>query len=215
MVKLDAKAVAVLALCLAVTGLITGHALADRGNSNAQPADKMAVDGASLEIMTTQVSEGSASEAHTILSGEMRTSSVTDLIFQVTLECGLWTDVTTVGNDESRAVATVNVWVELDGEPVPVSGDDESTADVVFCHRDYHVLQHNWNDENATTERYLETRQANAFNWITLNVGNGVHEIEVKAQLQTHVDGSGTAQAAIGDRTLVVDPVKLAPNASL
>lgn len=215
MIKLDNWKLVSLVLAIAVTGLIGGHALADKGDSNAQPADKMAVDGSSLEIMTTEVSDGATSEEHTILSGEMRTSSVTDLIFQVTAECALWTDVVTVGNDESQAVATVNVWVELDGEPVAVSGAEDSNADVVFCHRDYEVVTHEWENENATTERYLETRQANAFNWITLDVGNGIHDIKVKAQLEAHVEGTGTAQAAIGDRTLVVDPVKLAPNADI
>lgn len=202
-------------LAIALAGVVAGHALADNSNSNAKPADKMAVDGSTLEVMTTEVSEGATSEEHTILSGQMKTSTVTDLVFQITAECALWTDVTTVGNDESQAVATVNVWVELDGEPVPVTEAQPEDADVVFCHRDYEVVTENWDDEDAVTERYLETRHANAFNWITLNVGNGEHDIEVKAQLEAHVDGSGTAQAAIGDRTLVADPVKLAPNAEI
>lgn len=199
-------------MAIAMVSLFAGHAIAS--DNNAQPADKMAVDGDDLEIMTAEVSDGSVSEEHTILSGEMRTSAPTDIIFQITLECGLWTDVTTVGNDDSQAVATVNVWVELDGEPVPVSSGSNS-EDVVFCHRDYQVITHNWSDENATTERYLETRHANAFNWITLDVGEGVHDIEVKAQLEAQVEGTGTAQAAIGDRTLVAEPVKLAPNAEV
>src|SRR5919198_115277 len=61
---------------------------------------------------------------------------------------------------------------------------------------------------------FQKTRSANAFNWGALNVGNGIHTLVVKAQLDASVTGVGTfAQAAVGKRTLVVQPAKLANDA--
>jgi len=85
---------------------------------------------------------------------------------------------------------------------------------VVFCNRAFKMVTMNW-DEEQTLETYLRTRTANAFNWITLNVGHGIHSIEVKAQLETQVDGVGEAKAAVGKRTLIVEPVKLAHDISI
>lgn len=63
----------------------------------------------------------------------MRTSSPADLLLLVTLGCALWTDVTTVGNDDQQAVASVEVWVEIDGGTVQVSDEDDGHA--VSCNR--------------------------------------------------------------------------------
>jgi hypothetical protein len=51
---------------------------------------------------------------------------------------------------------------------------------------------------------------ANAFNWIWLNAGSGQHTIVVKADLVVTEIGTAAAQAAVGNRTLVVEPEKLA-----
>lgn len=186
-----------------------------------EPADKAAAAGSTLEVMESTTSNGSFSEEHTILSTEMRTSDPTDLILQFTAECALWTDVTTVGNDDSEAVASVNTWIEIDGEPVSVTSDHDEVGGegvVTLCNREYRVATMNFENENATIERYLETKQANAFNWVQLDVGSGVHEIAVKAQLEGHAEaeeGQAHAKALIGDRTLVIEPVKMAHDAEV
>lgn len=185
-----------------------------------KPADKAAATGSTLEVMESATSDGSFSEVHTLLSTEMRTSSTTDLILQFSAECALWTDVTTVGNDESEAVATVNTWIEIDGEPVAVSSHEQAGDEgvVTLCHRDYRVETMHFDDENTTIERYLETKHANAFNWAELDVGSGVHNVTVKAQLEGHAqadDGEAHAKALIGKRTLVIEPVKMANDAEV
>lgn len=201
---------------------VAGYALVGPGLAQAshEPADRTAATGSTLEIMESATDDGSFSEVHTILSTELKTSSPTDLLLSFTAECALWTDVMTVGNDQSEAVATVNVWIEVDGERVPVSatGSPGDTGQVTLCHRTYRVETMHFDDENATIERFLRTKQANAFNWISLDPGNGVHEIAVKAQLEGHAeaeDGSARAKALIGKRTLIVEPVKLPHDASL
>jgi hypothetical protein len=204
-------ALAALIVSAGAVPLLTGPATADH-----QPADKAAVSGSSVEIMSASVSDGSASDVHTILSSELRASSPTDLIFHVNLECALWTTVETVGNDETRAEAKVEVWVEVDGEPVPVSTDDAGEdGRVVFCNREHRVVTENFENENATIERFLRTRTANSFNWVDLNIGSGTHEIEVKAQLTREASDGGEAKAGVGQRTLVVEPVKLSQHVSV
>lgn len=185
-----------------------------------EPADKTAVTGSTMEVMESSTSDGSFSEEHTLLQTDMRTSSPTDLVISLSAECALWTDVTTIGNDDSEAVASVKAWVEIDGEPVTVTSDagEDDDGAVTLCNREFRVTTLQFEDEDATTERYLKTKQANAFNWIHLDAGSAVHNITVKAQLEGHAeadDGESRAKALVGQRTLVVDPVKLPHDAEV
>lgn len=218
---------------VAVVALVGMVAFTGFANASHRPADKLAVAGSTVEFLHASSGGGAAdglldagltdalgeptSEVVSLLSGTLRTSSPTDLLVRVSAECALWTNVTTVGDDDQEAVATVTLWVELDGAPIGVSSDDTGAdaGRVVFCNRAYHVVTTDWDDENASLAQYLRTRSANAFEWMTLNVGNGVHTLVVKAELATQVSEAGEAAAAVGKRTLVVEPVKLANDASL
>lgn len=187
--------------------------LANDAAATHQPADKMAVAGSTVEILRDESLLGTEPTVATILSGTMRTSSTTDLVLSVTLECALWTTVATVGNEESEARATIKVWIEIDGEPVVVSGNESGAEDagkVVFCDRTHRQSVTDLDDEDARIEQFLRTRTANAFNWISLNLGSGTHVIEVKAELDTAASEAGLTAAAIGKRTLVAEPTKLA-----
>lgn len=203
-------------VALALAGLAAVTNLMGPAGATHQPADKVAVAGSALEVLSAPLVEGASSTEATILSGSIKTSGPTDLIIKVTAECALWTDITVVGNDESEAVATVKVWVEIDGTPVPVSSDDTTEpGKVVFCNRAYRMRVTNLDDEDATFEQFLRTRQANGFNWVSLDLGAqpSPHSIVVKARLDAQVSGVGDAKAAIGKRTLVVLPEKLANDA--
>ncbi len=178
------------------------------------PADKIAVSGSTLEVLETQAGPGGSSSGEiTLLSGTMKTSSPTDLLIEVNTECALYTDIKTKGNDEARSAAQVIVWVEIDGQPVPVSGDDDGT--LVFCQRDFAMRTSDFADENATIELFLDTRATHGFEWFHLDAGSGEHTIEVKATLDVIVEGKGTAKALIGKRTMSVQPVKLANDATI
>lgn len=202
-------------IAVALAGLVAGATMFAGAAGNSQPADKMAVGGSDVVIMQTQLVEGRSSQVATLLTGTMKTSGPTDLVLSVTLECALWTDLSVVGNADSQAIASVNVWVEIDGVPVQVSSGDnaEDAGRVTFCDRAYRMETLNFENENQTINTFIETRNANGFNWISLNLGSGTHTIEVKAELDAEVTGMGTAKAAVGKRTIVVDPVKLANNA--
>lgn len=180
-------------------------------NADHLPADKAVASGSALEILGTPTNEGATSEQVELLNATVRSSNTIDLLLQVTLECALWTDITVIGNDESEAIATVNIWVEIDGVPVPVSDDDEeSPGEVVFCNRAFKMATMNVDDEDQQIDQYLSTKAANSFNWMSFNIGSGIHNIVVMGELEAQVTGIGEAQAGIGKRTLIIEPLHLA-----
>lgn len=201
--NLPAKTLVVAVVLLAAPAV----AAALSGGSNA--ANKTSAAGSTIEFLSP------LAPGTTILRTTMKTSPPQDLIFSVSLECALWTTVATIGNEVSEARATVNIWVEFDGRPVPVTSSDPDGS-VVFCDRLHRQSVTDLDDEDARLEQYLATRSANAFNWILPDVGGGVHVIEVKADLQSSTVGAeALAQAGIGHRTLIVEPIKLAHGATI
>jgi len=100
---------------------------------------------------------------------------------------------------------------------------------VTFCDRDHKVTLSDAEDPqdgNDALEEYQFTKSANDFNWVRLNAGSGVHIVRVFAQFipagdpndpaDTGVtqDGS-TSMGFVGNRTLIIEPTKLANNADI
>lgn len=204
------------AATLAVGVLLFGGVFGARATH--MPADKVVAAGSTLEVV------GPNAEV-TILSATMRTSSPTDLILSVTMECSIFTRLLTGpsgdgGASSATAAGTVRAWVEVDGQIVPViSAGAGSEADkVTFCNRVYSRTVTDAEDPldgQDIEEDFIDTKSANAFNWLRLNVGSGTHTITVKATLLQKTAGDATAEAAIGNRTLVVEPAKLANDADV
>ncbi|MCA1841383.1 MAG: hypothetical protein LC723_13850, partial [Actinobacteria bacterium] len=168
----------------------------------------------------------------------LRTSSPQDLILDVTLECSIITDVLVPGTTNQGAVSSgssegqIRVWVVIDGNDtgggyiVPISdigtkgthdvGSDDDK--VTFCNRENRITITDTEDPKDGTdqqENYLKTKDANAFNWLALNLGSGIHTVEVRADFTgTNTDGS-TSAGFIGNRTLIVQPAKLANDSAI
>ena len=186
---------------VALAALVAAPALSQDAEATHSPANKVSAIGSTIEV-------AAPGETLTILAGSMKTSSPTDLILSVSLECSILTQVTTVGNDDQQAFGRVEVWVEIDGQPVGVTDGDDGR--VVFCDRVHRQTTSLFDDEDATIESYLETRTANAFNWVALNTGSGEHLIEVKAHFTEEATDEAIAKAVVGKRTFVAEPTKLA-----
>jgi hypothetical protein len=138
------------------------------------------------------------------------------MILQAALECTIVTDVTTVGNDSQSASGTIKIWVEIDDVVVPVStGDTTEPGKVVACHRAYARDTLNFDDEDATISTFFDTKSTHGFNWLALNLGNGVHKVELVAELTTTASNNATAEAVIGKRTLIGTPVHLPHDATV
>jgi hypothetical protein len=182
------------------------------------PANKVAASGSTTELI-------GANNSAVVLSETVKINNPTDLIIGVSLECAILTEVTNSANGEiERAFGEVKIAVKINGRTVPVSDDDSDQGNVVFCNR---AQEQQWTDTatgpNAGDDsedqlrQYLDTRQANAFNWLALNVGteyggteDNVHKIEVVATWTTEATAGALAQAAVGNRTLILEPVKAA-----
>ena len=190
-----AVAAGVTAALVAGPGATAGH----------EPADKTSASGSTTEVLEPRTSTP-------ILSETIRTSTPSDLILGVTAECAITTELQTVGNDTANTFGEVRMYVTIDGVPVPISDDDTDNGRVVFCNRAESRTTSLFDDTNATIDTFQEERQANGFNWMALDVGNGIHKIEVWAEFTQDEDASdgGSALAAVGNRTLIVEPTKAA-----
>jgi hypothetical protein len=185
------------------------------------PANKVAASGSTVEKLNA--------EGDTLLLSEtVKINNPTDLILGVTAECAIVTQVTNGANGETeRAFGEVKVYVTIDGVPVPVAEDDTDEGRVVFCNR---AQEQEWTDTATTApgggddsddelRQYLSSRNANGFNWMALNVGteypgtpagSNIHEIKVWAEWTVDATAQGLASAAVGNRTLILEPVKAA-----
>jgi len=213
----------VVALFVAAATALTGMA---KVKATSYPANKVVASGSKI----VKFSPGSAV---TLMSATMRTSSPTDAILAVTMECSIITDTIITGgpnvsSESTTAKGAVRVWVEVDGQIVPVNsasappqnapaaGND--TDKTTFCSRVFNRTvkdMENPADGIDYSEDYIETKDANSFNWLRLNMGSGIHTITVKADLTHEATDPSTASAMVGNRTLVVIPAKMANDATI
>lgn len=193
--------------------------------ANHQPANKIAAAG-SVEDEPFIV----AGEPVLLLQETFKTSKPTDLLLNVAAECSIVTEVTTVGNDTSTASGQLEFFltkVTSDGDPTtedkperigvtqestaPNEDEDGDTGEVVFCNRTYQRETTLFNDDDATIRTFMETRNANSFNWLELNAGSGVHTVSLYAQYTEAEDatkGEATAEGVVGARTMIIEPVR-------
>ena len=216
------------AAALAISALafnsLSGVNVATAGHT---PADKVVASGNKIE--TTGVGE-----VDTLLSATLRSSSTSDLILMVSMECSIITDNVIAGGPDTATEtadsrAKVRIWVEIDGKIVPINSVSSSsttatptagndTDKVTFCNR---VFTRTVTDKEDPLDGidgsrdYIETKDANAFNWLRLNMGSGVHTIKVKAEFSASATSGSTARAYIGNRSLIVQPAKLANDAAI
>jgi hypothetical protein len=191
---------------IVIAAAIIGAALLLNGSGAGagEPANKTSAAGSKVVV-------SAPGEVTTLLSERVKTAAPTDLILGVTAECAITTALTTVGNDAAEASGKIEMWIEIDGHPVGVTSADQD-GKVTFCNRIDRRTTTEFDDEDATIDTYQLTKQSNGFNWMALNVGAATHLIEVKALLTIANSGDATATAAVGNRTLIVEPVHAAVN---
>lgn len=180
------------------------------------PANKVAASGSTTEVVQPNTDV-------VVLSETVKINNPTDLIINATAECALVTQVTNSANGAtSRASGQIKMYVTIDGIRVPVAQDDADRGEIVFCSR---TQEQQWTDSNDPVKgnddggdqlrQYLSTRNANGFNWMALNIGsnypgtnNNIHKIELWAHWDVSTAGAANASAIVGNRTLILEPVK-------
>jgi hypothetical protein len=213
------------AAALLAAGLTGGYLASGAvGAGSGMPANKATAAASTLAV----VAPGSNV---TLLSATMKTSKPTDLILQTTLECSILTELLTNNTDmSSTAGARVRAWIEIDDVVVPLEQISSPPQDgttppagdpvkdgAVFCDREYSRTVANdetTNDGVDSQSDYIKTKSTHGFNWLKMNVGSGIHRIELVATLTTAVDDANAkAEAIVGNRTLIIEPTKMANDA--
>jgi hypothetical protein len=195
---------------------LVGAALASGSYATGIPANKAAASGSETEVV-------GANQSAVVLSETVKINNPTDLIISASAECSILTQVTNSANGQTeRAFGQISFHVNIDGIAVPVSNENTDKGEVVFCNR---AQEQQWTDSSAPgvgnddggdkLRQYQNTRTANAFNWLALNVGtnypgtsDNVHKVELIATWTTSATAGAVASAVVGNRTLVLEPVK-------
>jgi hypothetical protein len=114
---------------------ITAVAMTAIGQATHTPANKVWVSASTLEVMHAQTGPATNQEVITerpneviLAVGKARYSNPTDLRISASSECALWTNTATTGDDDAESKARVEMWVEIDGNVVPVSGTEGAPA---------------------------------------------------------------------------------------
>lgn len=206
---------AVAAGLIAIVGILSyaEQALAEGG-----PANKVAAVGTQTEHFD---------DATPVLEEQLKVSSPADLILSLTAECSIITELTTGGEspDSSSAEGQVEMWITIDGTPVPVSSTEGDDGGVVFCNRAYgRSVEDTEGDGDVDSEDdYIRTRTATAFNWLALDTGfaydsleNGqnILDVVVWADYTASTEGEAVADAWVGARSLIIEPTNAAVNES-
>ena len=212
----------------------------------AAPANKTAIGSGSMGAIAD--SDGWT----TIVAGTIKTSTPSDLIVRHNQECAIHTGLN-LDQDNEKATSAVREDIRLvvDGEVVPATYGDEDGI-VTLCGRAYHIdtnvlstvydlcafaesldldgdgVPDNTEvceDDEIYFDSYIRTKQAHGWDWVVIDVGSGVHTVEVQAMLFNELDDltngkKGKANDSnndtvetileIGKRSLIVTESKLA-----
>jgi len=156
----------------------------------------------------------------TIVAGKIKTSSPSDLIVSHNQECAIHTGLNLDDSFEmATSVIREDVRLVVDGQIVPATfgdpvtppddttGNDDKTTEgaITMCGRAYQIETNllstvlelcGQHDECTETEiffdSYIRTKQAHSWDWVVLNVGSGVHDIEIQAKLVKALEGMKT-----------------------
>jgi hypothetical protein len=169
-----------------------------------------------------------------LLTATMQNSKPTDIVLLVSMECSIITDAVIPGSNmpgtqqSATTSGKVRAWIEIDGKIVPIVSSSAppqnppppgTDADkVTFCNR---VFNRTVVDKEGPagdgidgSRDYIETKDANAFNWVRLNVGSGPHTIKLWGEFTSAASAGGSsASAYVGRRSMIGIPDKFANNA--
>lgn len=199
-ITLSSRAVGLLVLGVLSLGfLVAAH----------EPANKMNVSASESEVVFAE-----PAQEVLLLEEQLKVSNPTDLILAVTAECSILSRIATDGNDTATTNGQLKLYVTIDGEAVKVAEPDADEGRVVFCDREYQRTTSMFDDTNARIEDFLNTRTANAFDWVALDAGeldtdgDGLLTVEVFAEYDESNTGEANSTGVVGNRTLIIQPTK-------
>lgn len=169
-----------------------------------------------------------------LLQATVKNSKPADIVLSMSMECSIITDnviagSTVPGGSESATTSgRIRIWITVDGAIVPIISSSvppqnppppgDETDKVTFCSRVFNRTVQDTEDPQDGWDRsrdYLETKDANAFNWVRLNMGSGKHTIVVHGELTHSFSPGSSASAFVGNRSLIGLPGKYANDATI
>lgn len=196
--------------------------------ADSQPSSKVTAKTANLTLIPPTTG---TSGWVTVLTNTIKTANQKDLFIGTSLEVGLYTRtlVKSKGgvSDTSTARTMVQVQVLIDGTPAEpgtvVFGRrvqtlsatlggltvDPATGSIILDPTQYLPEE---------IELILATLDAASFNFVALNVPQGVHTITVQARINTGTEvqlGEAEAQALVGKGSMTVESVRLIKDANV
>ncbi|WP_437895407.1 hypothetical protein [Sorangium sp. So ce124] len=164
-----------------------------------------------------------------IMEAKLKTSEQKDLFINAAFVCGLITETTVKSQGGTKDTSTAEAAVVT---KVLVDGKEADPGTVTYCKRTQTLsatlsgIMQKCTDTNGdgtilasecqwTPEEIslmLSTTSANAFTWVSKDVGSGEHTIQVFTKIDTSTSsqlGSATAYGSIGKGTLTVTEQRL------
>lgn len=202
--------------------------------------EKLAISSATLELLEAHVEEeGVISEPIELLNATFDLSSnrTRQLVIRFDGECSAWLNAD-ADNDNGEdpiveqemttraTAASVEVWIEVNGEVVPVSTDPgaEDNGAVAYCNAAGEA-------ELATLEMdefvalHAHSRTTSGFSWTVDDAGQGFYEVSVMAAINVQVEDddngeepapeqdeevlAAAAAAIFGKRSLIIEPSRV------
>ena len=224
--------VAMLALSLAA---VSGYA------QTSQPSAKVTAKTANLTLLPPTTTQG---EWHTVLANSIKTANQKDLFISASFEVGLYTDTLVKSklmvSDTTTAKADVKVRVVLDlgtgaervvepGEVVYGRRSQTLSATLegaiagclsVVTNLDgsLGIVLNQACVQPEVIDLILDTMDAASFNFVAVDVPQGVHTVSVQAQIETTgtvQNGTFEARALVGKGAVTVESVRLIKNANV
>ncbi|MDZ4349657.1 MAG: hypothetical protein U1A22_08990 [Xanthomonadaceae bacterium] len=203
-----------------------GHAL---------PAAKIVATSATLELLEAHLTDpldpDAPVEPLVLLqtSFDIESDRQNDLLVRLDGECAAWVNAAAPVEEPSDpedpaeeplpeeptpnqlpATASIVTWLELDGEPLPVSeslvGEVQVIDDgtVVFCQSGSGLDLTTMEQTETIIGQFQQSRTVDGFSWTISDLAPGFHELAVKARLEV---GSETPDAPVGEEGEAVDAV--------
>jgi hypothetical protein len=198
---------AVLALLGAIALLVAylaGDSAQATHSPNHEPANKLQVANSNRVVF--------GPTAQQVLRERIRTSDKADLEINVNSECGIRLSQIDGPFDFDQAVAQVTLQVLVDNQPVPntASAEGEKPGDdgrIDFCAREFFDFQVQPGVQFEQEDDFA--RWSNSYTWFAQNVGAGLHDVRVLAQITSF--GFGTppppfVQGVLDRRSMVINP---------
>ena len=234
-------AITIAAMALAYWAATSNNAAADSHNGNSGATGAYRTD--LIALGAADVGGAGIGDWETILEGDVKVSQNEDVVANVSVECGLFTDTTVRSKGGSKDISYSKAMVRMRVSYTDADGTVRTSqpGEVIFCSRAQTLMASFGGVMNSCEDLdgdgvitfaecdfdpeelrlMLDTVNANAFNFIQLDLPVGVHHIVVEAELSVDTELSGTklgdvdAKAWIGKGSVAVNEVKFAKSENL